>query len=187
VLGAEAEQLHCVVDRREARLGRDPLGPLLNDAALDLDAPAALAARQVVMVPGGVALPVQSLARRVADRVDRALLAEHLKVPVHGGEADGLTLAAQLSVDLLGAAEAGEAGERGRHGRRLPGAPHPGAARLIHCHTSHGSRPFWGWPRTRPMAWDMAWGTAWGTDWDMWHGTPGSAFWLFTDNRNDYH
>ena len=39
---------------------------------------------------GGAALPVQGFAGRIADRVDRALLAEHLQVPVDRGEPDGL-------------------------------------------------------------------------------------------------
>src|SRR5579871_5083464 len=127
----------------EARFGGDLLGPLLHDAALDLDAAAALAAGEVVVVPGGVALSVECLARGVADGVDRALLAEHLQVAVHGGEADGLALPTKLGVDLLRAAEAGHAGERSRDGRRLLGAPHPSAARMIHCHVLHGSRPSW--------------------------------------------
>ena len=130
-----------MVDRGETRFGGDLLRPLLHDAPLDLHAAAAFAAGEVVVVPGGVALPVEGLARWIADRVDRALLAEYLQVAVHGGEADGLALPAQLGVDLLRAAEAGHAGERGRDGRRLLGAPHPGAARMIDCHVLHGSRP----------------------------------------------
>src|ERR1700722_645658 len=92
VIGAEAEQLDGVVDRREAGLGGDPLRPLLDDAPLHLDAATADAAGQGVVVPGGAALAVQGLARRVANRVDHALLAEHLQVPVDGGEAHGLAL-----------------------------------------------------------------------------------------------
>ena len=100
------------------------------------------AAGQVMVVTGGLALPVQSLARRVADRVDHALLAEYLQVTVDGGKADGLALTSKLGVDLLGAAEAGEADQGSGDGRRLPRPAHPRAARLIHCHTSQGSRPF---------------------------------------------
>ena len=122
------------------------------------------------MVRGGVALPVEGLARRVADRVDHALLAHHLQVAVHGGEADGLALAAQLGVDLLSAAEAGQAGKRGGHGRRLLRAPHPGTARMIQCHILQVSRPSFPWPWTPSE-----------------RTSPGSAFLLLTDNRNDYH
>src|SRR5215469_10388229 len=142
VVGTEAEEFDGVVDGGEARLGGHLLRPLLDDAALDLDAAAADPARQVVVMAGGSALPVQGLARRVTDRIDRALLAEHLQVPVHGGEAYGLTLPAKLGVDLLGAAEAGEAGQSRGDRRRLPGPAHPCAARLLHCHISQGSRPF---------------------------------------------
>ena len=62
---------------------------------------------------GGAALPVEGLAGRVADRVDGALLAENLQVAVDGGEPDGLAPAAELGVDLLGAAKSWEAGQRG--------------------------------------------------------------------------
>src|ERR1700722_160854 len=142
-----------MVDCGEACFGGDLLRPLLHDAPLDLDAAAALAAGEVVVVPGGVALPVEGLTRRVADRVDHALLAHHLQVAVDGGEPDGLALTAQLGVDLLRAAEAGHAGERGRDGRRLLGAPPPGAARMIDCHVLNGSRPSWRWPRTSDRVW----------------------------------
>jgi hypothetical protein len=50
VVGAEAEELDRVVDGGEPCLGGDPLGPLLDDAALDLDAAAALAAGEVVVM-----------------------------------------------------------------------------------------------------------------------------------------
>jgi hypothetical protein len=116
MLGAEAEQLDRVVDRGEAVLRRDLLGPLLKDPTLDLHAATADAAGQVVVVRGGVALPVQDLTRRIADRVDGALLAEDLQVPVDRGEPDGLAAAAHLGVDLLRAAEAREAGQRGGQG-----------------------------------------------------------------------
>jgi hypothetical protein len=57
----------------------------------------------------GVALApaVQRLAVRVADRVDLAVLAQHLQVPVDGGQADVLAALAQFRVDLLSAAEPG--------------------------------------------------------------------------------
>jgi hypothetical protein len=116
MLGAEPEQLDRVVDRGEAGLRRHLRRPLLDDPALDLHAAAADPAGQVVVVRGGAALPVQGLARRIPDRIDGALLAEHLQVPVDRGEPDGLAATAQLRVDLLGAAEAGEAGQRGGEG-----------------------------------------------------------------------
>jgi len=112
VFRAEAEELHRVVDRREAGLGRDLFRPLLDDPALHLDAAAAHPAGQVVMVRGGAALPVEDLTRRVADGVDGTLLAEDLQVAVDSGEPDRLTPAAQLGVDFLGAAETRQAGQR---------------------------------------------------------------------------
>jgi hypothetical protein len=134
VVGTEAEELNGVVDRREPRLGGDLFRPLLDGPALDLDAAAADPACQVVVVPGRAALPVEGLARGVADRVDRALLAEHLEVAVDGGEPDGLALTAQFGVDLLGAAEPGKAREGGGDDRGLPRPAYPGPPRLIRCH-----------------------------------------------------
>jgi hypothetical protein len=113
VLRAEAEQLKRVVDRGEAGLSRNPLRPLLHDPALDLHAATADAARQVVVVRGRAALTVERLARLIADRVDGALLAEDLQVPVDRGETDGLAAPPDLRVDVLGTAEAREAGQRG--------------------------------------------------------------------------
>ena len=109
MVGAEAEELDRVVDRGEARLGGDLLRPLFDDAALDLHAAAADPAGEVMVVHGGAALPVEDLSRRVPDRVDRALLAEDLKVAVDRGEPDGLAVAPELGVDLLRAAEARQA------------------------------------------------------------------------------
>ena len=116
VVGAEAEEFHRMVDRGEARLGGDLCRPLLDDAALHLDATAAGPAGEVVVVRGGVALPVEGLPGLVADGVDGALLAEHLQVTVDRGESDGLAAPAKLGVDLLSAAEAREAGQRGGDG-----------------------------------------------------------------------
>jgi isopenicillin N synthase-like dioxygenase len=61
VLGAQAEELHRMVDRGEARRGGHLLGPLLDGTPLDLDALAADAAGQVMMVHGGRALAVEDL------------------------------------------------------------------------------------------------------------------------------
>jgi hypothetical protein len=52
---------------------------------------------------------VQGLAAGVPDGVDLAVLAQHLQVAVDGRQADVLAAAAQLSMDLLGAAEARQA------------------------------------------------------------------------------
>jgi isopenicillin N synthase-like dioxygenase len=61
VLGAQAEELHRMVDGGEARGGGYLLGPLLHGAALDLDALATDTAGQVMVVHGGRALPVEDL------------------------------------------------------------------------------------------------------------------------------
>lgn len=58
VIGTEAEQLNGVIYGRESSLGGDPFRPLLDNAALDFDAPAADTAGEVVVVRGGLALPV---------------------------------------------------------------------------------------------------------------------------------
>ena len=113
---AEAEEFYRVVDRGEAGLCGDLFRPLLDDAAFHLDAAAAGAAGEVVVVRGGVALPVEGLPGFVTDGVDGALLAEHLQVAVDRGESDGLAAPAKLGVDLLSAAEAREAGQRGGDG-----------------------------------------------------------------------
>jgi hypothetical protein len=111
-----------VVHVGETGLGGDPFGPRFHGPALHLDAAAAVAAGQVVMVHGGPALPVQRLAVGVADRVHAALLVERLQVPVDGGQPDVLAHTAQLGVDLLRAAEAGQGLEHGRQRLGLLGA-----------------------------------------------------------------
>ena len=116
VVGAEAEQFYRVVHRGEAGLGGDLFRPLFDGSALDLDAPAADPAGEVVVVHGGVALPVEDLTGRVADGVDGPLLAEYLQMAVDRGESDGLAAAAEFGVDLLGAAEARKTGQRGGDG-----------------------------------------------------------------------
>jgi hypothetical protein len=50
MIRAQAEEFDRVVDRGEPGLGGDLLRPLLDDAPLNLDAAAALAAREVVVV-----------------------------------------------------------------------------------------------------------------------------------------
>src|SRR5262249_56185522 len=80
----------------------------------------------VMMVGLAAAPPVEDLPARVPDRVQLAVLAEHLQVPVDGGQADVLAAAPQFRVDLLGAVEAGQAGQHGRERLGLPGAAYPG-------------------------------------------------------------
>ena len=72
---------------------------------LDLDALSAVPAGQVMVMGVATALAVERLAAGVPDRVDPAVFAEHLKVPVDGGQADMLATGAQLGMDLLSAAE----------------------------------------------------------------------------------
>jgi len=52
---------------------------------------------------------VQGLAGGTCYRIDLAVFAEDLKVPVNGSQADVLASSSQLSMDLLGAAEARQA------------------------------------------------------------------------------
>ena len=178
---AQAEQLDRVVDRGEAGLGGYLLGPLLDGAALDLDAAAADPAGQVVMVDRAAALAVEDLTRRVADGVHRAGLAEHLQVPVDGGQPDGLAAAAQLGVDLLGAAEAGQAGQRGGQRGGLLRPAHPRApwllvlllrhSRLTPAHPLTSSTLAGPPPASHGLALDR----------------PREAGELPTENKNDYH
>ena len=105
---AEAEKLHGMADVGEPGLGRDLLGPQLNRLALDLDAATAVPAGQMVVMGVGAAAAVEGLAVRIPDGVDLAVLAQHLEVPVDGGQSNVLAAPPQLGVDLLGAAEAGE-------------------------------------------------------------------------------
>jgi hypothetical protein len=134
-----------VADIGEAGLPRDLLGPALDGATLDLDAAATGTAGQVVMVGVGLAAPVQDLARGVPDRVDPAALAQHLKVPVHGREADLLAAISQLRVDLLGTAEPRQTVKHRSDRLGLPRPADPGAVRrragsaLGRTHVSHGS------------------------------------------------
>src|SRR5262249_12564249 len=137
--GAQAEQFHGVVDGREPGLGRHLVGPLLHGPPLDLHAGAARPADQVMVVGLAAAPPVQGLPAGFADGVYLAVLAQHLQVPVDGGEADPLTPAAQLGMDLLRAPEAGQAGQDRGQRLGLPGSAHPrppapgGAGWSAHC------------------------------------------------------
>ena len=94
-----------MADLGESGIRRNLLRPVLDSLALDLDTPAAVTAGQVMVVGITATAPVQGLAAGVPDRVDPAVLAEHLQVAVDGGEPDVLTQPAQLGVDLLGTAE----------------------------------------------------------------------------------
>lgn len=115
-------------DAGEASLRGHLVGPALHRLALNLNTASAVAARQVMVVGVSAAAPVEGLAARVPDRVDPPVGAEHLEVPVHGGQSDVLALAAQFRVDLLRAAEPGQLIQRGGQRFSLPGAADPGAA-----------------------------------------------------------
>jgi hypothetical protein len=92
-------------DLREPSLLGDLLGPALDGLALDLDAPPAGAAGEVVMMSVGLAPPVQGLTAGIPDRVHPARLAEYLQVPVDRRQAHGFAAFPELGVDLLSAAE----------------------------------------------------------------------------------
>jgi hypothetical protein len=114
-----------VIDGGEPGLGGDLGRPLLHGPPLDFHAGAAGAADQVMVVGLAAALPVQGLPAGLPDGVHPAVLAEHLQVPVDGGQADPLPLAAQLGMDLLRAQEAGQAAEDRGQRLGLPGPAHP--------------------------------------------------------------
>jgi hypothetical protein len=138
----------------ESSVRRNLLSPVLYCFALDFDASAALAACQVVVVAVRAAAPVQRLATGVPNRVDLAAFAQHLQMPVNGGETDVLTALPQLSVNLLGTAESLQTLKHGGQRLGLAGAANPGAAgarwrcRLRRTHTRtvaalalHSGRP----------------------------------------------
>jgi hypothetical protein len=81
----------------------------------------------MVMVGARRATAVERLAVLVADRVDRAVLAEHQEMTVDGRQADLLTAPAQLGVDVLRAAEPREILQSTGQRLGLPRAAHPGA------------------------------------------------------------
>ena len=141
---------------REPGLPGNLFRPVLDSLAFDLDAAAAVAARQMVVVSVRLASPVEDLTARVPDRVHAARLAEHLQVPVDGRQADLLAALSQLGVDLLSAAEPGQPVKHGGHRLGLPSAADPGAVRpfggraLGETHNSHGtSRDGRLWPLAR--------------------------------------
>ena len=111
----------CPTSVKPASAAFQPPGACFDRPAFHLHAAPARAADQVVVVHAGAALAVERLAAGITDGVDVALLAEHLQVPVDGGQADVLALAPQLGVDVLGAAEARQGGQRGGQRLRLPG------------------------------------------------------------------
>ena len=150
---AQPEQLDRVIDGGEPGLGRDLLGPALHRAALDLDAGPAVAADQVVVVGVALAPAVQRLPAGVPDRVHLAVLAEHLQVPVDGGQADVLATLAQLGMDLLGAAEPGQPVQDRRQRLSLPGPAHPGAAQRTRSrHRRHHTRTLAAWQPVLPSS-----------------------------------
>jgi hypothetical protein len=128
------------------------LGPPLDRPPFDLNAAAAVAASQVVVMGVGLAPAVQDFAARVPYRVDPARLAKRLQVPVNGREPDLLTPIPEFRVDLLSAAESGQPVEHRGDRFGLPGTPDPGAVRSVggsaiwRAHISHGSshvEPLW--------------------------------------------
>jgi hypothetical protein len=126
---AHTEKLHRMTYVGEPGVGGYLLGPPLDSLALDLDATAAVAAGEVMMVSVRAAAAVQDLAARAGDGVDLPGLAEHLEMAVDGGQADVLAAAAQLGMNLLSAAESGQPVQgRGQH-LGLAGTTNPGAAR----------------------------------------------------------
>lgn len=73
----------------------------------------------------GTAAPVKRLAVCVPDGVDLAVVTQHLQMPVDGREPNVLAAPAQLSVDLLSAAESGQPVEHRDQRLGLPGPSDP--------------------------------------------------------------
>src|ERR1022692_1845818 len=117
-----------MADVSEARLRGDLLGPAFDRPSLDFHAAPAGTAGEVMVMAVSAALAVERLAAGVADRVDPAVFAEYLQVPVNGSQPDVLAPAAQLSVDLLGAAETRQAVQHERQRLGLPGPAATGGA-----------------------------------------------------------
>ena len=154
---AAAEQLDRVADVGEAGLGGHLLGPALHRAPLHLHAVTAVAAGQVMVVGVASALAVQGLAAGIADRVDPAVLAEHLQVPVDRGEPDMLAPARAARRGSAGRCRTRAARPAPRTGPRPAGCRGPGcrgrawgwrAGKWSHTHGSSLRRVFR--PPSRP-------------------------------------
>ncbi|KLL96565.1 hypothetical protein NJ76_02010 [Rhodococcus sp. IITR03] len=138
-IAAVAEDLDGVADVDEAvRLGH-LVRPAFDLRAVHLDREAAVAAHEMVVVPGG-APPEQRLAAVGAQHVDAADLGERLQGAVDGRQADALAALAQLVVKVLGGPEFLGVVEQVDDGAALTGRadPHERFAGGGHC-----DRPSW--------------------------------------------
>jgi hypothetical protein len=128
-VGAQAEQFDRVTDVGETSLGGDLFGPPLDGAALDLHAPAADTAGEVMVVRVAAAAAVQRLAAGIPDGVYLAVLAEYLQMAVDSCEAHMLAATAQFRVNLLSAAETRQAVQHSGQRLGLPGTANARSAR----------------------------------------------------------
>ena len=108
-------------DVGEAVLAGDPVGPALDRRALDLDRSSAVAADEVMVVPGA-ALAVAAPRRRAPRSASTSAgVDERLEVAVDGRQPDLLAALLEDVVDLLRAGESVEVVEDGADGAALAG------------------------------------------------------------------
>ena len=101
----------------------DPGGPGLNGRRFHFNRLAAVAAQQVMVVPGDGAAPVDGLAVGVAEDVNQSVLGQRLQNPVGGGKGNGAAPLVQDAVKFLRAHEVGQLVEGGRDRQALFGNP----------------------------------------------------------------
>src|SRR5690606_18270918 len=118
---AAAEDVDDVLRLGEAVLRRDAPGPGLDRLGVDPDGPAAVAADEVMVVPGGAGAVERFAA--LLQCIDVALGAEVGERPVDGREADLLAVVAESRVERLRTDEALAALERSPHRGALGGVP----------------------------------------------------------------
>lgn len=100
-LGAQPEQLEFVIELDETVVcGHRPCPPF-DTGCLDLFGAPARAADQMMMVLGVGALPIQHLARILANGVQIAAADHVLQRPVHGGQSGARPLGAQRGMQIL--------------------------------------------------------------------------------------
>ena len=132
----DAADFDRVLDIEKPRCPRDPLSPHLHHRFLDLYSPAATATYQMVVMRVGAAPAVHRFPVERTNDVYSTGIGEHLQMPVDRGESDLLTVAAKLSVQVLGAAEAGRLFEDGVNRFTLPSGTNRTGR---HCSTSTGA------------------------------------------------
>jgi hypothetical protein len=122
-VGAQAGEFDPVLHRREAGVGGDPVGPLLDDLGVHRETAAAATADQVVAVAVGGPPTVEPFARFVAYDVHTALRLQATQCAVDGGQTDRVGVGHHQGAQLLGGHEVLTARERTQDCPSLPGHP----------------------------------------------------------------